>query len=67
MAYHTDEQWKKIGLQIGRERGQLDNLAGMVQPVDRLWIPRGVDPAYVDGLREGYLETVTGQAVQLEI
>lgn len=64
---HTQEQWRTIGRQMGRERGQLDSMAGMVQPVERLWIPDGVDDAYVEGLHEGYLEIIAGTPAQLGV
>lgn len=67
MTTHTREEWKQIGRQVGRERGQLDHQAGIQQPLDKLWIPGGVDAAYVEGLVEGYMETVTGPVPQLGI
>lgn len=52
----TPEQWAAIGLQLGRERGMIDLLANEVKTVETLWMPAGVDPAYVAGVRQGYQE-----------
>jgi hypothetical protein len=67
MGQHTPDQWRNIGLQIGRERGLLDALAGEPRKPDQLWIPDGAHPAYVEALREGYLEAVAGDVHPLGI
>lgn len=68
MGQHmTPEKWNAIGLQLGRERAVIDLLAGGAVPIDALWMPTGADPAYVDGVRQGYLEVATGALLPLGI
>lgn len=58
----TDQEWAAIGLQIGQERGTLDRLTGQRQAPEDLWLPTGVPEPYVNALRQGYVDALTGQS-----
>ena len=63
----TPERWRRIGLEIGRERGQLDRIEGKVIAPEELWLPDNAHPAYIAALKEAYREAVSGAPSSLEI
>lgn len=52
--------WRRIGLQLGSELGQIDRRDGTRRTPDQLRIPAGVPDAYVAALKEGYQAAVAG-------
>lgn len=59
MRRDPDTYWRNAGHQVGRERAAIDRLANKRQALDQLWIPENVTPAWVEGLKAGYLEGMT--------
>lgn len=55
-----DAYWRRVGLQLGTELGQIDRNDGIKRRPDQLRIPPNMAEAYVTALREGYQASVTG-------
>jgi len=51
--------WRDCGRRIGRERAMVDRTSNKVKKPEELWIPEGAHPAWIEGLREGYLAEIT--------
>lgn len=57
---------RRIGRQLGRERAALDLRDNAVTTADALWVPPNATPAFAEGLRQGYLEGISGRPQPLE-
>lgn len=51
--------YREAGRQVGKERAAIDRDYRMVRDPETLWIPEGAHPAWVEGLKEGYLANLT--------
>lgn len=63
----TPAQWRRLGMTVGHERGQLDRYAGITDLPANLWIPDGCPDAFTEGLKEGWREGNSGRAPALDL
>lgn len=60
MAARTEQDWRRIGTIMGAEHAEIRLRAGQALVPMTLHVPADVPPAYVEGLKEGYLQFVAG-------
>lgn len=56
-----DVKWRNVGRQLGRERCCLDLMKGTPQDPAALVLDLGCHPAWIEGMRLGYAETLAAR------
>jgi len=67
LAKRSDLSWRRVGLQIGSELGELDRVQNVRRRPDQLSIAANTPDAYVTALREAYLAALNGTPILAEV